>query len=65
MLNFDILEKILGILLHLIWRMIFQEKCSSHYTLSTDEISLSDCLYFLKYWTLCVLQLFVSQVVTP
>ena len=32
--------------------------------LLTDLISLSDCLYFLRYWAICVLQLFVFQVVT-
>ena len=25
----------------------------------TDQISLSDCLYFLRYWAICVLHLFV------
>ena len=44
--------------------MIFQQKCSSCYILSTDQISLPGCLYFLRYWTICVLQLFVIQVVT-
>ena len=44
--------------------MIFQQKCFSCYILLTDQISLSDCLYFLRYWTICLLQLFVNQVVT-
>ena len=26
---------------------------------------MSDCLYFLRYWAICVLQLFVNQAVTP
>ena len=30
----------------------------------TDQISLSDCLYFSKYWAICVLWLFVNQAVT-
>ena len=30
----------------------------------TDQIALSDCLYFLRYWSICVLQLFVNQAVT-
>ena len=43
--------------------MIFQEKYYfSFYILLTDKISLSDYLYFLKYWATCVLQLFVNQV---
>ena len=49
--------------LHHILCMIFQEKCFSCYILLTDQISLSDCLYFLRYWALCVLQFFVNQVV--
>ena len=47
-----------------ILRMIFQQKCSTCYILLTDQISLPGCLYLLRYWTICVLQLFVSQVVT-
>ena len=43
--------------------MIFQEKYYfSFYILLTDKISLSDYLYFLKYWATYVLQLFVNQV---
>ena len=34
------------------------------YTLLTEEISLSGCLYFVRYWAICALQLFVNQVVT-
>ena len=44
--------------------MTFQQKCSSFYNLLTDQISLPGCLYFLRYWAICVLQLFVIQVVT-
>ena len=40
--------------------MSFQEKCLSSYILLTDQISSPD---FLRYWAICVLQLFVSQVV--
>ena len=43
--------------------MIFQEKWFSCYILLTDQISLSDFLYFLKYLTICVLWLFVNQAV--
>ena len=42
--------------LHHILCMNFQEKYSSCYILLTDEILLSDCLYFSKYWVVCVLQ---------
>ena len=34
---------------HPILYMIFQEKCFSYYILLTDQISMSDCLYFLRY----------------
>ena len=44
--------------------MIFQQKCFSCYILLTDQISLPGCLYFLRYWAICVLQLFVNQVMT-
>ena len=42
--------------------MIFQEKCFSCYILSTDQILLSDYLYVLWYWTICVLQLGIAVV---
>ena len=35
--------------------MIFEEKYFSCYTLLTNQISLSGCFYFVKYWTICVL----------
>ena len=44
--------------------MIFHEKYLSRYILFTDQISLPDRLYFLRYWTVCELQLFVFQAVT-
>ena len=36
----------------------FEEKYFLCYIPLTDQILLSDCFYFLKYWTICVLQLF-------
>ena len=60
MLYFDFLGKGLDHILS----MIFQEKCLACYILLTDQISLSDCHYFLRYWAICVLQLTASQVVT-
>ena len=48
--------------LHYILCMNFQRNVSC--VLSTDQISLSDCLFFLEYWGICVSQLFVSQVFT-
>ena len=44
--------------------MIFQQRRSSCYILLTDKISLSGCLYFLRYCAICVLQLFVTQSLT-
>ena len=50
--------------LHHNLRMIFQEKYFSCYILLTYQISFSNCLYFSRYWAICVLQLFVNQTVT-
>ena len=57
MLKFNFLEKDLGIVSppHF---MVFQEKYFSCYVLLVDQILLLDCLYFLRYWAICVLQLF-------
>ena len=71
MLDFDFLKskklfkvkKGLEMFLHHVLCMIFQEKCFSCYILLSDQISLSDCLYFLRYLAIYVLELFVSQVV--
>ena len=51
-------------LLHHILCMIFKQKCLSCYILLTDQLSLPGCLYFLRYWVICVWQLFVIQVLT-
>ena len=40
--------------------MIFLEKYFSYYIPLTDQIYLSDYIYFLKYWPVCVMQ-FVRQ----
>ena len=64
MLNFDFLKKGQGIVSppHSVYD--FSTKIMLCYILLTDQMSLSDCLYFLKYWAKCVLQLFVNQVAT-
>ena len=64
MFNFDFLEKGLRMVSPSHFVYDFSKKCFSCYALLTDQISLPDCLYFLKYWSICVLQLFVNQVVT-
>ena len=58
MLNFDLLEKSLGIVSppHFAYYFLY-------HILLTDQISFSDCLYFLRYRTVCALQLLVSQIV--
>ena len=64
MLNFDFVEKGLGVvsLPHFVYDFS-RKMLLIYYTLLTDQIPLPDCLYFLKYWQICVLQLFVNQVV--
>ena len=44
--------------LHHILCMNFQEKCFSCHILLIDQISLSDYLYVLRYWTICAFCLF-------
>ena len=43
--------------------IIFEEKYFC-YILLIDQFLLSGCLYFVRYWAICVLKLFVNQVVT-
>ena len=64
MLNFDFLEKGLGIVSPSHFMYNFLRKMFPCYILLTDQISLSDCFYFFRYWAIYALQLFVSQVVT-
>ena len=64
MRNSDILDKGLGTVSPAYFVYDFSTKCSSCYILLTEQISLCGCLYFLRYWTVCVLQLFANQVVT-
>ena len=46
------------------FQVIFEEKYLSRYILLTDQILLPDFLYFLRFWEICVLQLFAVQSVT-
>ena len=64
MLSFDFLEKSLGEVFPPFLCMIVQRKIFLYYILLTGQILLSDCLYVLRYWVICLLQLIVSQVVT-
>ena len=53
--SFDFLENGLGTSFpHHVLCMNFQEKCFSHYILLTEQILLSDYLYVLIYWAICV-----------
>ena len=57
MLNFDFLDKGLGVvsLSHCVYDISKKKKkCFSCYVLLTDQISLPDCLYFMKYWSICI-----------
>ena len=46
-----------------IFDMIFEQEYFSCYILLTNQSSLTGCMYFMRYWAICVLQLFVKQVV--
>ena len=64
-INFDFLEKGQGIVFfYHILCLFFQEKCFSYYILINDQISLCNCLYSLRNWVICVLQMLVNQAVT-
>ena len=64
MLNFDFLVKGLGIAFRPYFVYDFSIEIFIMYILLTDQVSLPDCLYFLRYRAICALQLFVSEVVT-
>ena len=50
--------------LFFVFCMTFEEKHFPRYTLLLDQISLSDCLNFVRYWTIYVLSLPVNHVMT-
>ena len=56
-------KRVLEQFLHHMLCMDFKEKCLPCHVLLSEQISLSDSLCFLRYWEICVLQLFSSQVV--
>ena len=68
MLNFDFLEKDLGIVSPLLFVYDFLRKMflmlysiNSCYTVLADQTSFPDYLYFLRYWSICVLQLLLTR----
>ena len=62
MLNFNFSEKGLASPPHSVYH--FFKKNVSHAVVLTNQILLSECLYFSRYWAICVSQLFVNQAVT-
>ena len=54
MLNFDFLEKGLGIVSSP--HFVYDFSGKMFLMLYSDQISLSDCIYLLRYWAICVLQ---------
>ena len=54
MLNFELLEKGLGINFSPYLVYDFSRFFFSGYILLTDQISLLDCFYFLRHWSICV-----------
>ena len=48
---------------HFFW-IVFEGKYFTCYILITDQISLFSCLYFVRYWAICVLQMFLDLVAT-
>ena len=65
MLKFDFLERGLGTVSPPHCVCDFFRKMFLMLQSINNQISMSDCRDFLRYWVLCVLQLFVDQVVTP
>ena len=61
MLNSYFSEKGLGQVSLLNFAYDFQDKCFSFYILLIDQVSLPDCFYFLRYWTICLLLLFETN----
>ena len=54
-------KRVWGEFLHHILLMIVKEKYFSCYILLTDQISLSDCLYFLRYWAIYYCNCFLTR----
>ena len=64
MFNFHLLGKGLELVSSPCFVNDFLRKMAQLTVLLTDQISLSDCFYFSRYWAICVLQLFVNQAMT-
>ena len=62
MLSFNFSEKAVVSPPHFVYD--FPRKMFLMHNLLTDQILLCDCLYFSRYWVICVLKLFVNQAVT-
>ena len=64
-LNFEFLEKCLGIVSSSHFVYDFSRKMFLCYILSIDQISLPDWPSLFRHWEICLLQLFVNQIATP
>ena len=64
MLNFDFSDKGLGVVSPAYFMFDFLAKIFLMLYSINWHISLSGCLYVVKYWEISVLQLFVNQAVT-
>ena len=64
MLIFDFFEKGLEIVSQPHFVYDFLRKMFLMLYSNNDQVSLSDCLYFLRCWAIYILQLFANQVVT-
>ena len=64
MVNFNFPEKGLGLVSPPDFVHDFSRNMFRMYILLTDQILLSDSLYFLRYWAIWLLQLFINQAVT-
>ena len=56
MLNIDFLEKGLELVspTHFVYEVLRKMFLMLYSDVITDQISLLDCFYFLRYWTICI-----------
>ena len=63
MLNFKFLQKGLRLVSPPHFLYDFSKKLFSFYILPTDQVALSHCLNFSRYWSIYVLELFANKIV--
>ena len=68
MLNFNFSDRAQGLVSppHIVYDFSRKMFLMLHFNIIilTDQISFADCLYFVRYWAKCVLQLFFNEAVT-